>query len=56
MVPPQLIRVLAWFRRLGQFGRRSSIERGMDDEFRFHIDSYAADLRNHGAERIAPDE
>jgi predicted permease len=46
-------RLLAWFRRLGRFGRRSAVERDLHDEFQFHIDSYAADLVRKG---LSPDE
>jgi predicted permease len=51
MVP--LVSLLAWFRRLRQLGRRSAVERDMHDEFRFHIDSYAADLVRTG---LSPEE
>jgi predicted permease len=48
-----LFRRPAWFRRLRQLGRRSAVERDMHDEFRFHIDSYTADLVRQG---ISPEE
>ena len=51
MSPP--FRLPAWFRRLRQLGRRSAVERDMHDEFRFHIDSYAADLVRQG---LSPEE
>jgi predicted permease len=51
MPPP--FRLPAWLHRLGRLGRRSAVERDMHDEFRFHIDSYAADLASKG---LSPEE
>jgi hypothetical protein len=43
-------RAWSWFR---DALRRSRVERRMDDELAFHIDSYAADLERAG---VAPEE
>ena len=51
MLPP--FRLPAWLRRLRPLGRRSAVERDMHDEFRFHVDSYAADLVRQG---LSPEE
>ncbi|HEV2115981.1 MAG TPA: ABC transporter permease [Terriglobales bacterium] len=44
----QAVRFLAWLRSLA---KRSRLERDMDDELRFHIESYAEDLARRGLPR-----